>query len=210
MARRKRIKFIKNNTWWRYVLLVLLALTSALNPHQTLYNYKNSLEDSQAAIHYVNELINQYKKKPISFDIKAFELAVARAKDMSQYKYYNHTNPHTGNCSDKMKYQYGFNKEEYLAENLLGYEKYSENIFTRIKLKPMTYAVDNWMDSRGHRYNLLYEKHIAGAIGCYKDKCVFLGLNHDKFGSGCHTAAEGRQHWNNVPRQPGEVDWNSK
>ncbi|MEM9924659.1 MAG: hypothetical protein AAF915_13055 [Cyanobacteria bacterium P01_D01_bin.50] len=61
------------------------------------------------------------------------------------------------------------------------------------------------MNSRGHRYNLLYDKHISGAVGCHKDKCVFLGLNLHKFDSSCSTAAEGKQYWNSVPMQLGEI-----
>lgn len=208
MLRKKRFNSFKIKKWLGYVLLGLIFLSSMFNHNKSFYNYKSSEGDSQVTINYINSLRNKYNKKSIMFDKRAFELAVARAKDMSKFKYYDHTNPQNGNCPDKMKYQYGFNKSEYLAENLDGYEDYSENIFTRIELKPMTVAVDSWMNSRGHRYNLLYDKHIAGAVGCYKDKCVFLGLNSERFGSGCHTAIEGRKHWKTVSKQPGEVSLN--
>ena len=61
------------------------------------------------------------------------------------------------------------------------------------------------MTSRGHRYNLLYPSHIGGAIACYRGYCVFLGLNHDRFGEGCNTGEEGMAFWNSVGRQPGEL-----
>ena len=129
---------------------------------------------------------------------------------MHKYKYYDHTNPHNGDCPDKLKKRYGFKQNEYVAENINGYENYSEYLFPKVKFQEMTDAVDSWMNSRGHRYNLLYKKHIAGAVGCHKDKCVFLGLNHQKFGSGCFTAAEGKQYWNKLPKQTGEIIWNKK
>ncbi|MEM9924658.1 MAG: hypothetical protein AAF915_13050 [Cyanobacteria bacterium P01_D01_bin.50] len=46
--------------------------------------------------------------------------AVARAKDMSKYKYYDHINPHNGDCPDKMKEEYGLSQNEYVAENING------------------------------------------------------------------------------------------
>lgn len=207
MFPKKRFRNWINNSWYKYTLVVLVFLLSALTQNKSVYHYKNSEADSRAAINYINSLRKQYGKAEIQFDQRAFELAIARAKDMREYNYYDHTNPHTGNCPDKMKSSYELNPEEYVAENIVGYADYSENIFRQIKFQPVTNAVDSWMNSRGHRYNLLYDKHIGGAVGCHKDKCVFLGLNYDKFGSGCHTAAVGKQHWQTVPLQPGEVNW---
>jgi len=69
--------------------------------------------------------------------------------------------------------------------------------------------VDNWMDSRGHRYNLLYSDHKIGAIGCYYGVCVFLGGHTNPYGLGagpCTTGEEGLEYWENVPIQPGEVN----
>jgi len=65
-------------------------------------------------------------------------------------------------------------------------------------------VVDAWLNSRGHRYNLPYQGHTAGEIGCYEDKCVFLGVNHQRFGQGCHTAVEGKQFWQGKSQQPGK------
>jgi uncharacterized protein YkwD len=172
---------------------------------QIQYNYESSEEDSKAAIDYLNKIRKQYGKNEISFDKRVFELAVARAKDMRDYNYLDHTNPITGTCPDNMKSNYGLKLNEYVAENAFGNPQYSEGICTKIEIKPMTDAIDDWMTSRGHRYNLLYDNHIAGAVGCYKNMCSFLGLNYDRFGEGCHTAAEGQEFWKTVNEQPGEV-----
>ena len=69
-------------------------------------------------------------------------------------------------------------------------------------------AVDGWLTSRGHRYNLLYDEHISGAIGCYKHVCVFLGVHNNPYGLGagpCHTGEEGLAYWQSVGKQEGEV-----
>jgi uncharacterized protein YkwD len=193
-----------------YILIPFCIYGGIRQQSPSFNNFKNSELDSRNAINYINALRKKYNKKEIVFEPRAFRLAVDRAKDMRKSNYYDHTNPHNGNCPDKIKSQYGFQPGEYLAENINGYENYSENIFTRIQMKPMTDAVDGWMNSRGHRYNLLYDQHAAGAVGCHKDKCVFLGLNNQKFGSGCYTAKEGKQHWNNVPMQSGEIEYHQQ
>lgn len=173
-------------------------------------NYKTSEDDSKAAIAYLNKIRKQYGKNEISFDKRVFELAVARAKDMRTYNYLDHTNPITGTCPDNMKSAYGINPSEYLAENALGNPEYSEGSCTELISKPMTEAIDSWMESRGHRYNLLYDKHISGAVGCYKNMCAFLGLTHDEFGlggKGCYAAEEGTKFWSGAEKQPGEIDF---
>jgi hypothetical protein len=57
---------------------------------------------------------------------------------------------------------------------------------------PSLTLVDGWMQSTGHRMNLLSYEHVAGSVACYGGYCVFLGLNHSSFGEGCYTAAEGQ------------------
>jgi len=56
---------------------------------------------------------------------------------------------------------------------------------------PSLTLVDGWMQSTGHRMNLLSYEHVAGSVACYGGY-VFLGLNHGSFGEGCYTAAEGQ------------------
>ncbi|MBF2025622.1 MAG: hypothetical protein IGS48_02485 [Oscillatoriales cyanobacterium C42_A2020_001] len=167
--------------------------------------YSSDEQDGRAALEYVNQLRYQYGKQKLTFDSRAFSLAMMRAWDMRKYKYYDHVNPQTGSCADTMKAMYGFGVGEYAAENISGYPDYSEDFFTLTKKAPIKEVVDGWMNSRGHRYNLLYEGHTSGAVACYKDKCVFLGVNNQQFGEGCHTAVQGKQFWQSAPLKPGEV-----
>jgi uncharacterized protein YkwD len=190
------------NNGYNYISLPSSIGCSAI---QIQYNYKSTEEDAKEAINYINTLRTNNGKKSISFDKRVFELAVARAKDMRDYNYQDHTNPFTGTCPDNMKSQFGLNSYEYVAENAFGNEEYSEDSCTKIEIRSMTEVIDSWMTSRGHRYNLLYDGHISGAVGCYKNMCTFLGLNYDRFGEGCHTAKEGIEFWNTVSKQEGEV-----
>jgi uncharacterized protein YkwD len=139
----------------------------------------SSIEQSKNNIDYINQIRIEKGRAPISFDQRAYELSLARVRDTIEYDYFDHTNPITGSCPDSMKTKYGFSSSEFVAENLAG------GIFSPDS------AVDLWLTSQGHRYNLLYTGHTAGATACEGGNCVFLGVNNDGFGDGCHTGEEG-------------------
>lgn len=160
-------------------------------------NNMNKLKDkSIGAFNYINSIRKDKKVSTIRWDDRVYELGIARVKDMHKYIYMDHTNPITGSCPDNIKRKYGLYTNEYVAENVYGIQGgYADPIS----------AIDSWMTSRGHRYNLLYPDHKSGAIACYKGYCVFLGLNKDRFGQGCYTSQEGLAFWNSAKKQPGEI-----
>lgn len=139
-----------------------------------------SIEESKHNLKYINQIRTEKGRSQIHFDERAYDLALARVRDVKEYDYFDHTNPFTGTCPYTMKSSFGFSSNEYLAENL------SDGIYS-----PNT-ATDLWMTSQGHRYNLLFSEHIGGATVCEGGTCVFLGLNNDHFGDGCSTADEGK------------------
>jgi uncharacterized protein YkwD len=137
-------------------------------------------EDAIRAIEYINQLRQEAGRDSIGYDQRVYELALARVQDTLEYDYFDHTNPQTGSCADNMKSRFGFSSNEYLAENLAGGTS-----------SPIS-AVDIWMTSLGHRHNLLYDNHVAGAVACESGNCIFLGLNYDGYGQGCYTGEEGK------------------
>ena len=137
------------------------------------------IESSKNAIDYINQIRMEKGRNSITFDERAYDLALARVRDTLEYNYFDHTNPFTGSCPDNMKTSYGFSSNEYVAENLSG------GTYGSIS------AIDLWMTSQGHRYNILFTDHKAGAVACEGGNCVFLGVNNNGFGQGCHTGAEG-------------------
>lgn len=163
-------------------------------------NQFTSLEDSKKSIDYINSKRVEIGVSAIQFDSRVYNLGMARVNDMDEYGYMDHTNPQTGSCADSIKTQYGLSSSEYVAENAFGFDSsghYSVGLENE--------AVDSWITSRGHRYNLLYP-HFAGAVTCSnRGHCVFLGLNNDRFGEGCHTGAQGMAYWNRVGKQPLEI-----
>jgi uncharacterized protein YkwD len=180
------------------ILFVLIQFADAAKVELT-----DTPEKSQQALTQINQIRQQYGRPIITFDLRVFHLAKARLDDMRRYTYYDHTNPETGTCADSLKAQFGFGATEYVAENIVGYDQPTIN--TQYYIAAPDMAIASWMGSRGHRFNLLYANHTAGAIVCQLDKCIFLGLNGDRFGERCYFAKEGREHWKNAPLQPGEI-----
>ena len=164
---------------------------------------RNDESSSQAAIALINQHRAQAGLPPLAFDPRVFALARARAEDMVHNNYYDHTNPITGECPDSLKASYSLTTNEWVAENILDYG--SSATVPPYLPHPLTAAIAPWMESRGHRYNLLYPGHVAGAVACYGSKCVFLGLNYQGFGAGCYTGEQGSQFWQTAPLQPGEI-----
>jgi len=155
-----------------------------------------SMNESKKDIEYINNMRKANGVPSLQFDSRVYNIAIARVNDMDAYGYMDHTNPQTGSCPDSIKTQFGLNSNEYVAENAFGFLSsghYSDGIETQ--------AIDSWMTSRGHRYNLLYP-HSAGAVACSQGgHCVFLGLNNDRFGEGCHTGAQGLAYWDSAGKQ---------
>lgn len=135
---------------------------------------------SETNLDLVNELRQEHGRPPIEFDPRAYDLALARVRDIAEYGYFDHTNPVTGSCPDSMKGSYGFGDGEYAAENLAAGVSSPDE------------AVRLWMGSQGHRYNLLYTEHRSGAAVCLDHTCAFLGVNTDGFGMGCYTGEQGK------------------
>jgi len=149
----------------------------------------------------LNQVRSENGKRTIDWDDRAYNLAVARSKDMYDRNYFDHVTPE-GKCADDFKRDYGFSSSEFLAENAGGMSYYSKGSVAG----DCNEALDGWLDSRGHRYNILYDTHKSGAIGCYYEICVFFGVNRDGFGAKpCNTGDEGMAYWQTAPHQPDEV-----
>lgn len=163
--------------------------------------------ESKESFAYLNQLRKQNNRRPIEWDDKIYELSVARSKDMYERNYFDHTTPE-GKCVKDFKSSYGLDRYT-IAENLgaqyVGYNERDMSISKTIDIKGQ---IDGWMESRGHRYNLMYPDHVKGAIGCYYGVCAFLGANTDPYGLGagpCTTGDEGIAYWKSVGKQPDEI-----
>ena len=126
---------------------------------------------------------------------------------MYDRQYFDHVTP-DGECVKDFKANYGlaeYNIAENAGASLYGQvgDKVDYADYANVKEQ-----IDGWMNSRGHRYNLLYPSHILGVAMCYKGACVFLGANQEYYGLGygpCTTGDEGMAYWNSAEEQPGEI-----
>jgi len=126
---------------------------------------------------------------------------------MYDQRYFDHVTPE-GKCVKDFKADYGLSRYT-IAENagavMYGYDDDEVNYASYADPKVQ---VDGWMESRGHRYNLLYPSHKLGVAACYKGACVFLGANTDSYGLGagpCTTGDEGTAFWQSLDKQPDEI-----
>ena len=113
---------------------------------------------------------------------------------------------HEGTCVKEFRLDYGFGFFDILAENIGEMTHYLN--YTPIESTSAKEPINLWMESRGHRFNILYEYHEGGAVACYESLCVFLGVHHKIFGLGaveCATGEEGFAFWDSLEKQKGEV-----
>ncbi|MBD3387928.1 MAG: hypothetical protein GF416_02665 [Candidatus Altiarchaeales archaeon] len=157
------------------------------------------------AFEYLNSIRKGYSRTSIKWDERAYYLAVSRSKDMFEKGYFDHVTPE-GTCVKDMKGDYGFYSAENLAENIGILRRYKNGMPTS-SASPAN-SIDRWMTSRGHRYNLLYEHHDRGAVGCYKSICTFIGVNHEPLGLGkgeCTNGEVSLLYWQTTGKRPDEI-----
>ena len=162
-------------------------------------------EDIKSAFEYINRQRVIFGKSRIVWDDRAYNLAVDRAKDMYERSYFDHVDP-DGLCAKDLKMEYGFLLKEILAENIGEVTHYTDGspVVNTDAIEPVNY----WLESRGHRFNLLYDDHESGAIGCYKYICVFYGVHRNLFGLwavGCVSGEEGSKFWEESDELEGEI-----
>ncbi|MCM3702513.1 CAP domain-containing protein [Paenibacillus macerans] len=105
----------------------------------------------------VIKLVNQERAKqglkPLTGDSALNNMALAKAKDMSQNNYFSHTSPTYGSPFDMMT-KFGI-KYSYAGENIAMGQKTPQEV------------VNAWMNSEGHRANILNANYNLIGVGYY-------------------------------------------
>jgi len=164
---------------------VVFVLNCSAAGDTSAIKINSTIEDSRAALEWINEIRVDNGSAPIKFDERAYWLAMHQCKDMEDYNYYYHTNPETLEWVASWKADYGFYEDEYPVDNLacntiFTYANYNdENLYSEVE----AYAITGWIESPGHYYNLVYPHHKSGAFVIYRDTAVFIGVNTDGYGS---------------------------
>ncbi|WNF35583.1 CAP domain-containing protein [Bacillaceae bacterium IKA-2] len=104
------------------------------------------------------EITNQIRKRHqlslLSWDEVTADVAFLHSKDMKLNEYFSHTSPEHGELTDRLKKQ-GI-LYQLAAENIAA--KYVDAIA----------AVEGWLNSEGHRVNMLHEDFTHLGVGVYE------------------------------------------
>ncbi|GIP55152.1 hypothetical protein J42TS3_41870 [Paenibacillus vini] len=91
--------------------------------------------------------------KPLAGNAELNNMALAKAKDMSQNNYFDHTSPTYGSPFDMMK-KFGISYS-YAGENIAMGQKTPADV------------VKAWMNSEGHRANIMNANYNLIGVGYY-------------------------------------------
>jgi uncharacterized protein YkwD len=141
------------------------------------------IEDLERSIHnLVNAERAKKKANKLGFDRQLAEIARAHSADMAKRKFFNHTNPDGKNATDRgrsvgylCQKVYGRFFTQGLAENI-----YQGGLYRRIRITGDQKSYDfysseeiaqetvkGWMDSAGHRRNILEKTYEKEGIGVF-------------------------------------------
>ena len=159
-------KVQRGDSLWKIAVKYAIGLSElrAANPQITNANviYPNQEvtvpEKDTALQNYVSEVVRltnaeraKYGLKPLTEDWQLSRVAQEKAQDMKNKNYFSHTSPTYGSPFDMMK-SYGISYR-YAAENIAkGYQTPAA-------------VVNGWMNSEGHRKNILNANYKKIGIG---------------------------------------------
>ncbi|WP_313640691.1 CAP domain-containing protein [Paenibacillus sp.] len=138
----------------------------SLNPQQPA-NPKGSANSSQSVQQVLN-LVNKERTnaglKSLSLNSELSKMAMAKAKDMYDNNYFDHQSPTYGSPFDMMK-AFGISYRS-AGENIAKGQKSAEEV------------MNQWMNSPGHRANILNSSFTEIGIATYNTEWVqeFIGL----------------------------------
>lgn len=135
----------------------------------------NNGQTSSAPSGYASEvfdLVNQQRstnsQSALTYSTEASKVAQAKAEDMAANNYFSHTSPTYGSAFDMLK------------ANGVSYSSAGENI-AKGQTSPSS-VMKAWMNSSGHRANILSSSYRSVGIGCAADSSgtlywvqVFIG-----------------------------------
>lgn len=117
---------------------------------------ETNASQSQAA--QVLQLVNKERTsrglKALALDSKLNEVATEKARDMAVNRYFSHDSPTYGSPFDMMK-SFGINYRS-AGENIAAGQKDAQAV------------MDSWMNSSGHRANILNANYTKLGVGYYK------------------------------------------
>lgn len=124
--------------------------TNTQNPSNTTTNTSGATAEEQELLKLINEQRAAYGLSALKFDSELQRVAKIKAEDLVNNNYFSHNSPTYGSPFDMMK-SFG-----------ITYKAAGENIAGNSTLKG---AVNAWMNSQGHRDNILSNAYNYTGIG---------------------------------------------
>lgn len=116
----------------------------------------------QQVLEHINELRQRRGFKPLESDPKLQRLARAYSRDMAEKSYFSHTGPDGDNVADRVR-SAGF-----------CYRAVAENLAKNFNVDdPVRTAVNGWMQSEGHRRNILTPEFRSTGVGVWRDGATY-------------------------------------
>ena len=121
------------------------------NPSDNLGQSEQTSSEAQEVLRLVNEQRAQNGLAALTLSDKLCELATMKAEDMAENNYFDHTSPTYGTPFEMMK-QFG-----------VSYRSAGENIAAGLRTPEE--VMDAWMNSPGHRANILSADYTELGVG---------------------------------------------
>lgn len=124
-------------------------------PHgnENVVEYEASSE-AEAVLKLVNAERSKQGLKPLSLSGKLTNIAVMKSKDMAEKNYFDHTSPTYGTPFEMLQ-QFGVHYRT-AGENIAAGQRTPEEV------------MQSWLNSSGHRANILNAQYTEIGIGYYK------------------------------------------
>jgi uncharacterized YkwD family protein len=136
------------------------------NGHYWTQQFIKRLDDSVNQLEYekrVVELTNKEREKrglsPLLIDQQLMEVARTKSKDMAKENYFDHTSPNYGSPFDMM--------EHFGVHYVTAGENIARGQFTPEEV------VEAWMESEGHRANILNPEYTHIGVGFIKEDIIW-------------------------------------
>ncbi|GAE24116.1 allergen V5/Tpx-1 related [Halalkalibacter wakoensis JCM 9140] len=104
---------------------------------------------------FTNMIRSRHELDPFQWEVKVSSVAYLHSKDMSENGYFSHTSPNYGEVSDR--FERGDVPFMLAGENIAA--KYVDGVA----------SVEGWLNSEGHRVNLLHEEFTHLGVGVYRE-----------------------------------------
>lgn len=148
-----------------FTITALIILAVALGSASLVFSQGKSNSSIKKMENKLFNMINNQRRKnglkPLTFDGKAYRAARAHSADMAKRDYFNHNSPDGKSVTDRLR------KTGLVFRNVT----WGENIACNYNYpNPLEQTVKGWMNSPGHRKNILNPRYQYGAIGIAQDK----------------------------------------